>query len=290
MRELININGRVQDLESGRISPEDRGFQFADGIYEFIRVYEGIPFGLEEHLERLERSAAGILLPPPGTRRARAQLLLDLIEQSGIREAGIYGQLTRGASRRSHVFPDTESVPPTELWYIRAARQPAPEMYEHGVGVILHPDERWAHCNLKTIALLPNCLAKERARRAGCLEAIFHTPDGFIHEGAAANVWCLRDGVLCTPPLSSRVLPGITRLMLLRACAEAGIACCEDPIRKADFLAADEAFVTSTTMELMPVTRVDGAPLGDGHVGAHTRRLSRLFREYTLETCHASAV
>lgn len=272
MRELLWLNGRVLPLSEGRVSIEDRGFQFADGIYEAIRCYDGVPLMLPEHLERFENSARAILIEPPGTAEERADRIRSLVAESGFGDCLLYGQLTRGTSPRKHTFPPRE-CPPTELWYVRALPAHAPEHFRDGVALLSHTDDRWAHCNIKSLALLPNVLAKERARRAGCFEALLYREDRTVTECAAANAYCVLDGVVRTHPLNNRILPGVTRLMVLDVTREEGVEVCEQAATLEEFAAAPEAFISSTTMEIMPVTRLDGAPIGDGRPGPVTRHL-----------------
>jgi len=281
-RELLWLNGRITPLDEARISPEDRGFLFADGIYEVIRFYGGRPFLLREHLERWERSARGILLDSPGTPEERAERIRGLVDEADFGDCYAYGQLTRGAAPRNHAFP--EDPRPTELWVIRPAKGYPPECKELGVSLLPHPDERWARCDLKTVSLLPNCLAKERARRAGCFEALLYREDGTVTECAATNACCVRGGVVWTHPLTNRILPGITRAPVLRLAREAGIEVREEAVTLDEFRAADEAFLTSTTMEVMPVTRLEATPIGDGRVGPVTRRLMALMRGFVEES------
>jgi D-alanine transaminase len=284
MNELLWINGHRMPLPAGTVSIEDRGFQFADGIYEVIAFTDQRPVLLEEHLDRFERSAAGLLLEPDITRAERRSVIESLVADSGFREAMVYGQLTRGAARRAHVFPP-EGTPATELWYVRALPRQPQECYDRGASAITLPDERWLRCDIKSVSLLPNILAKEKARRAGALEAILHEADGTVTEAAASNVFCVLDGVIRTHPLTSRILPGITRIEVLAAARALGIPLREEAVRLGELRRAEEIFVTSTTMGVMPVTALDGARVGEGLPGP----IARALQEH-LEASRAAAV
>ncbi|MCB2156887.1 aminotransferase class IV [bacterium] len=275
-------------LSEGRVSVEDRGFQFADGIYEAIRCYDGVPLMLDEHLQRFENSARAILIEPPGTRDERAENIRSLVRESGFGDCLLYGQLTRGASPRKHTFPLAKDCPPTELWYVRELQAHAPEHYRDGVALLSHPDERWARCNIKSLALLPNVLAKERARRAGCFEALLYREDGTVTECGASNAYCVIDGVVRTHPLNNRILPGVTRLLVLQVAREEGVEVVEEAVTLDEFAAAPEAFISSTTMEIMPATRLDGKPIGNGQVGPVTRSLMGKVNDRARAMCAAA--
>src|SRR5690606_23718316 len=174
----------------------------------------------------------------------RSAMLRDLVAQSGHRDAMVYGQMTRGVSRRNHLFPDPATTPPTEFWFVRPAPRHNAEHYENGVALISHPDERWAHCHYKTISLLPNCLAKERARRAGCFEAVQVRPGGIVTEGTTSNIYCVRKGTLYTHPAGQEILSGITRMAILQLARELEIPVREEAVHIADFRAADEIFLS----------------------------------------------
>lgn len=280
MRELIHIDGSIQPLSGAQVSVEDRGNLFADGIYEVVAFHGGQPLLLEEHLDRWETSAKGLLLDSPVTRAERRARILELVEQSGFQDALVYGQMTRGAGRRNHVFPPA-GTPPTEFWFVRALPQYPEELRQNGVGLATHPDERWANCHLKTICLLPNVLAKERARRIGAFESLLIDPaDGRVTECTSSNAYAVIDGAIQTHPLGRKILPGITRLLVQRVAQELGIAFIERPVPIGEFRGADEAFITSTTMGVMPATQLDRRPIGSGRVGRITRELAAAVEDH----------
>jgi len=285
---LLWLNGEIMPIDEGRIGVEDRGFLFSDGIYEVVAFYDGRPFMMREHLERWEYSARGIMLESPGTLDERMARIADLVERSGHRNAMAYGQLTRGCATRNHLFP-AAGTPATELWFVRPAPKYAPEFKEQGVALASQPDDRWAHCEYKTISLLPNCLAKERAKRAGAFEALLHR-DGVVTECSSSNAWCVRDGVVFTHPISPRILCGITRMAIVETAKAIGVEVRERAVGVAEFRDAEEAFISSTTMEVMPATRLDNAPIGDGRVGPVTRRLMAALRERIEADCEMAGV
>lgn len=274
MTEWIWINGEITALNEARISVEDRGFQFADGVYEVIRLYNGRGFTLDEHLDRLERSAAGVKIAVPLDRAALVREIERLVARSGIMEGMIYLQLTRGAAARNHVY-NTE-LKPTLLFYARplsAVNRPG-----KGRGMRLHSvaDERWKRCWIKSIALLPNILAKNEAVAAGADEAAF-IDEGMINECSASNLFAVIRGEVITHPVGPKVLPGITRAVLLKLAGEAGVPVAERALTLEETRSADEVFITSTTRELSWVSHWDDRIIGDA-CGPITRRLHEAYQ------------
>jgi D-alanine transaminase len=274
--EWIWLNGEVGPLSEAKLSVEDRGFQFADGVYEVIRLYNGRPFTLEEHLARLERSAAGIKLAAPMGMSALAAEIHQFIPRTAVREGMIYLQLTRGAAPRNHRFPDKPST--TLLFYAR----PLPPVNEPGEGegvkLLAVEDERWKRCWIKSIALLPNVLAKQQAIDNGCDEAVFIDRET-VSECSTSNLFAVIAGKLITHPVGSKVLPGITRAVLLEIAAKLNIPLEERPLREEEARRADELFITSTTRELAWVARWNDRYIGQGKCGPLTIKLHRAFRE-----------
>ncbi len=276
MADLLWLDGAFLPAESGRVSFEDRGFQFADGIYEVVACYDGEPFMMEEHLDRFDASAAGLLIDPDFSREARREAILELARRSPARDSMIYGQLTRGAAPRSNVFPAAHTHP-TELWHARPLPTYPADYHQKGVGLISHPDERWTNCHLKTISLLPNCLAKEKAKRAGCFEALFYNTAGVVTECGASNAWAVIDGVIRTHPLSKAILGGITRILILELARDLRVRVDETAASLDEFRAADEVFLSSTTIGALPIASIDGSPVGEGSPGPITRALMAAF-------------
>jgi D-alanine transaminase len=283
MRELAWINGTTTELSEARVSLEDRGFFFGDGVYETLRIYQGKPFGLEAHLQRLERSAAAILLELPHTRKELEAFMLQLIEDSGSEEAYLYLQLTRGSAPRNHLFPD--AVKPTLALYVRAFPPGFGAVSETGAPCITHPDERWLHCNIKTINLLPNVLAKEKARQSGAYEAILYRPAEVVTEGSSTNVFVVSGGTVYTHPESDLILSGITRQIILGLLSDAGIPYREEAVSLAQLRRAEEVWVSSSVAEIVPVIKLDGAPVGEGNPGQITQQLMRKYRAAVQRSC-----
>ena len=209
---VVWLNGEYTDYNSAKVSLEDRGYVFGDGVYEVIRVYSGQPFAMDRHMARLSRSASAVEIDLPMNEQEFSDLSVDLIKRSGLSNAEIYMQVTRGVARRNHVFP--ENTKPTVFIGVREGRQVDAEVYQTGCRLITFPDERWARCDLKTIGLLPNVLAKERAHRAGGFEALL-IRDGFVTEGSSCNLFIWHKGDLVTPISDNRILPGVTRSVVL---------------------------------------------------------------------------
>jgi D-alanine transaminase len=279
MNELIWINGEVMPLAEARVGVEDRGYQFADGVYEVIRLYDGRPFTLREHLERLEKSAGGIAMPLSMSREALAKEILAFLPRTNVRDGMIYLQATRGCAPRNHVFP--KNCTPNILFYVRhLAPLDAPGEAE-GAGLFTVPDERWKKCWIKSIALLANVLAKNEAVAAGADEAVF-VDDGMVNECSASNLFVVRGGKVLTHPVGPKVLPGITRAVLMQAAKSAGVEIVERAVFLEEARSADEVFITSTTREISWVGRWDGKKVGNGRCGPVTTKLHRALRERVM--------
>ncbi len=274
---IAYFNGQLVPKEDVKISPDDRGFLFADGVYEVIASYSGRLFRPDEHFRRLERSLQGLRIPLPdlaALRRAAEQL----IEVNGLMggDAGVYIQITRGVAPRNHPFPPP-GTPPTV--YASAFPFAVPhEEQERGVRVILIPDIRWARCDIKSIGLLANVLACQRATENGAAEAVF-VRDGVITEGSRHNVCAVFGGRLVTHPKTTYILPGVTRDVVLELCGQLGIPFSEAPILESQLREADELMIVGTLSEIIPVVQVDDWTVSDGNPGPVTRRLQRVFRE-----------
>jgi D-alanine transaminase len=276
--EWIWLNGEILPLADARISVEDRGFQFADGVYEVIRLYDGKPFTLAQHLKRLTQSANGIQLSLPMETGILATEITKLIGRSGIREGMIYLQLTRGVADRNHIFPASK---PTLLFYARALPPTLEPGTGEGVKLLTVPDERWKRCWIKSIALLPNVLAKNQAVAAGFDEAVFVEND-LVTECSASNIFAVIGKRLVTHPVGSKVLPGITREILLELAPAIGLEVEERAIREEEARRSDELFITSTTREISWVARWNDRYIGQGRCGSTTKKLHGALREKIL--------
>jgi D-alanine transaminase len=275
----VYFNGEYAAKESVRISPDDRGFLFGDGVYEVVRSYGGRIFCLDEHIQRLHRGLCELQIR--GIDAATfADVVAELLAKNGLatEDALVYIQVTRGAAPRRHAFP-TEPTPPTtyaEAYAFHPKGDPS-----KGAKVITAPDIRWTRCDIKTVNLLANCLANQRAQEAGALEAIL-VRDGVALEATASSFFGVFGGEVRTAPRSNYILPSITRQATLDLCREAGIPAREDPIYLHELASADELFLAGTTLEIMPIVDVDGRPVGTGRPGPVQQQLQDLFRRRTI--------
>jgi len=278
--DLAYVNGWVGPLRQARVAVLDRGFLFADGVYEVLRTYGGRPFALQAHLRRLQHSRRGLRLPAPLPNRRLRALILELLQRSGYDAARIYIQVTRGSSRRrQHLFP--RSVQPTLVIYVEKSGDEAGHLQAHGASVRTLPDWRWKFCHLKTLVLLPNVMARQAAWRAGADEAVLLGPGGVVREGATSNIFVLRRGVLRTHPLGPEILPGVSRQVTLELARAQGLEVREQPFRRAALFAADEVLLSSTSLEVTPVVRVDGKRIGSGAPGPVAQALLARFHART---------
>jgi D-alanine transaminase len=273
----LYLNGEFLPLDQGRVSVEDRGFQFGDGVYEVVRVYRGKPFRLDKHLARLEQSVKGVEIPMPEPPEKLVSVCLKLVE--GLGEAQIYMQVTRGVAPRVHAFP--HEIRPTFVAYARAVTPHAPDRTYTLKTVV---DDRWGRCHLKTICLLPNILGKQRAIEAKCDEGLF-VRDGVVTEGTSSNAFFVRDGALYTHPSDNRILNGVTREAVLELARQQGVRVRFQPVPLAEAMSAQEAFVTGTLTEIMPAVSIDGRPVGKGTPGPVTQKLRGAYRELTSKEC-----
>lgn len=276
---IVYLNGKYLALEQATVSVEDRGFLFADGIYEVVRLYGGRVFQMEAHLRRLHRSAEGARLVLPDAIADLPAIIERLKAENDLQSDEIYIECTRGPVHpRSHAFPAQAS--PTLLVMPLAIHAPAADARTHGVSAITVTDIRWRRCDIKSIMLLPNAMAKQQAREKGAFEAI-QVRDDVVTEGASTNIFAVMDGVLRTHPADEDILLGITRQVVLQLAAELGQEVREEPFTRDQMYGADEVFLTSTTSEVLPITRIDGRKVGSGRPGPVTMRLSEAFRKKT---------
>lgn len=276
MPNIAFVNGKWSSISAAKVSVEDRGFQFGDGIYELIRTYQGEVFHLDEHLSRLEASAKEIEIALPYTGSQLEKIIRLGCRKSGFTDVKIYIQVTRGAAPRLHSFP--KKVKPTVVMTFREFEPLALKLREEGVAIISTPDIRWARCNVKSLNLLPNVMGREQALRAGAFEAIF-IRDGKVMEGAGSNLFAVLGKKIITPPAGPYILSGITREVVLRIGKENGLEMVERELKLSQLSSADELFLTGTTVEILPVVRLDGKPIATGRPGEKTEFLCRAFQE-----------
>jgi len=279
MSRIAYVNGRYVPQHAAQVNVEDRGYQFADGIYEVFHVYEGRLMEDELHFARLDRSLRELRMDAPMGRAAMRQVLQEVIERNRVREGLLYIQITRGVARRDHAFP--VGVPPSLVVTIRRIPPYPRDVESWTMSAITQPDERWARCDIKTVGLLPNCLARQAAREQGAGEAILVDAQGMVTEGAATSFWIVDEaGVLRVRHLDNHILPGCTRAALIELLGEEGIGFEERAFSVEEMRRAREAFITGATSFVKPVVRIDGAPVGDGAVGPVTRRLFEMFSRH----------
>ena len=285
---LVYLNGEYVPAERAMVPANDRGFLFGDGVYEVTRAINGRLFAAERHMRRLARGLSGLAIDfPPSAQEGLLEVSERLLAESGLaeREAAVYIQVTRGTALRTHHFPPHGTKPTVFAYAWRLA--PIPELRAEGARVITHPDLRWARCDLKTVNLLPNVLAKQKAHEAGAFEAAL-VRDGVITEGSHTSIFGVVDGELRTFPLTHQILPGITREIALELAVEAGMTVREAPIRVEELEQASELFLTSTTADVLPIVSVDGRPVGDGRPGPVAGLLHAAFMELVRSETGAS--
>ena len=278
----IYLNGRYMPVEQAQVSVLDRGFIFGDGVYEVIPVYSRRPFRLAEHLGRLQHSLDGIKLPNPHSESEWTQIVEHIIEQNAGEDQYLYLHITRGVAERDHAFPNPP-VAPTVFVLSKILKTPPPELLQQGVSCISATDNRWLRCDIKAISLLPNVLLRQMAVEAGCAETIMFREDAFLTEGAASNIFVIKNGTLLAPPKDHLMLPGITYDVVLEIAAAHHIPCEVRRIDKAEVFAADELLLTSSTKEVLAITHLDGQAIGNGKPGAMYQRLFGLYQDYKRE-------
>jgi D-alanine transaminase len=278
MTTTVYFNGAYLSQDAVRISPEDRGFVFGDGVYEVIRSYDGRLFALEAHLARLRNGICELAINGADVDELGAAAA-ELIRRNdlGAGDAIVYFEVTRGAAPRTHFFPDPP-VPPTV--FAQAGRFTPKGDPVKGIVTITVPDIRWARCNIKTVQLLPNVLANQRARASGAQEALF-VRDGVVLEGSHSSLFFVFGDEVWTAPKTNYILPSITRDIVLDLCRSSGIPSREAPVFSHELPRATESFLAGTTVEVMPIIRIDGTSVGEAKPGPVTRKLQELFRQRT---------
>ncbi len=273
---IVYFDGRYLEKSDVRVSPDDRGFLLGDGIYEVAAAYDGRFVALDKHMDRLRRSLTEARIDA-SVADPLETVFQELLERNGFGESGkamIYLQVTRGVAPRSHAFPKNGCRPTV---YAYAA--PFPDMGDltSGIAAITRPDMRWSRCDIKVISLMANVLANQEAKESGAFEAIL-IRDGVALEGTHTSFFAVKDGVVRTAPLSNLILPGITRELVIEECLREGIQVIEEPVTGDDLASMDELFITGTTTEVVPITRLDGNPVGSGAPGALTEKIAALYR------------
>jgi D-alanine transaminase len=288
MPRIAYVNGRYLPFRRAAVHIEDRGYQFADGVYEVVAVAGGRLVDEALHLARLARSLAELRIPAPMAEPGLRHVLREVVRRNRVRDGLVYLQVTRGSAPREHAFP--RPTRPALVVSARNGEGPPPALREAGCAVVTMPDIRWRRCDIKTTALVANVLAKQGAREAGAYEALLVDGDGAVTEGSSTNAWIVTaEGTLVTRPADHSVLDGVTRRVVLALARAEGLAVEERPFSAAEARNAAEAFLTSTTSFVLPVVAIDGAPVGKGSPGPVTRRLMARYRAHVADRAAGEA-
>jgi D-alanine transaminase len=285
MSRIAYVNGRFVPHGEAAVHIEDRGFQFADGVYEVWAVFGGALGDAAGHFERLERSLGELAIEPPMQRASLEVVLKETVRRNRVRDGLVYLQVTRGVAKRDHAFPNP-AVPASVIATAHSVdRNLAEARAERGAAVITVPETRWARCDIKTVGLLPNVLAKQQARAAGAVEAWFVDDLGLVTEGASSNAWIVdKTGALRTRDTQANILRGITRKTLMAVLAREGMKLEERPFSLEEAREAKEAFITGAGTLVLPIVSLDGKPIGGGTPGPVAKRLRRLYIEEARRT------
>jgi D-alanine transaminase len=276
MSRIVYVNGRYLPRAHAKVDVEDRGYQFSDGVYEVCEVRAGRLIDERRHLARLDRSLSELQIASPMPRASLGVVLHEVVRRNRVRDGLVYIQVSRGVARRDHAFPAAGTTPSIVVTARSINAEANEKMAADGIGVITMPDNRWERVDIKSIALLPNVLAKQAARSQGAREAWLVDKSGHITEGSSSNAWIInRDGKLLTRHLDHGILPGITRAVLIESLKSHGVELEERAFTVEEAYAAREAFITSATQSVMPVVSIDGRPVGNGAPGIVTTALRR---------------
>ncbi|MEH7484686.1 D-amino-acid transaminase [Neobacillus drentensis] len=278
------LNGEIIERSEAKVDVEDRGYQFGDGVYEVIRVYNGKMFTGTEHMNRFVKSLDSIGIVLPYTMEHLTKLLEELVAKNNLQLGTIYMQITRGVAPRNHAFP-AENITPSLVAYTKEALRPL-ESLKKGVKTIVTEDIRWLRCDIKSLNLLGNLLAKQKAAVEGCFEAIQHRSSN-VTEGSSSNIYIVKNGVVITHPSDNLILKGITKDVILQICTSNNIVVEERIFTLDELASADEVFLSSTTSEVMPIIEVDGKEVAEGIPGPVTRRLQEAFEQEIEKQCGA---
>ncbi|HEV3010978.1 MAG TPA: D-amino acid aminotransferase [Burkholderiales bacterium] len=280
----VFLNGKLLPIEQATVSVLDRGFIFGDGVYELVPVYSRVPFRLEEHLVRLERSLGEAKIRNPYSRQQWRAHVYQLIDAHRSDDQGVYFQVTRGVAKRDHAFP--KNVEPTVFMMSNPLVNPPQELVEKGSPAVSAPDNRWHRCDIKSISLIGNCLLRQLSAEVGAAETILFR-DGRLTEASASNAFIVKRGVIQSPPKSNLILPGITYDVVVELARANGLALEFKDIPEADVRAADEVWVTSSSKEVLAIVELDGKRIGDGHPGPVFRRMFQLYQEFKQKVMRA---
>jgi D-alanine transaminase len=286
MSQTVYLNGAFMPLAEARVPVLDRGFIFGDGVYEVVPVYARAPLRLAEHLARMQNSLDAIRLRNPLAADEWTRLVGQIIERNPWEDQSVYIQVTRGVAPRDQAFP--ADATPTVFIMANPMSKPSAEQRERGVGVITAEDFRWQRCDIKSVSLLANCLLRQLAADAGCVEAVL-LRDGYVTEASTSNVFLVKHGVIVSPPKDRRILPGITLDLVLDLARAAKLPVEVRPVAERELREADEIWVSSSTKEVLPVTTLDGKPVGGGKPGPMYARMHGLYQDHKAQLARAGA-
>ncbi|OGA20829.1 MAG: D-amino acid aminotransferase [Betaproteobacteria bacterium RIFCSPLOWO2_02_FULL_67_19] len=274
---MVFLNGKFIPIGEAMVPVLDRGFIFGDGVYELVPVYSRVPFRLDEHLARLDRSLAAVRIRNPYTRQQWREIIRQLVLLQPHEDQGVYFQVTRGVAKRDHAFP--LGVEPTVFIMSNPLVNPARELIERGAEALSAVDYRWQKCDIKSISLIGNVLLRQLSADAGAAETILFR-DGRLTEASASNVFVVRGGVIMGPPKSNLILPGITYDVVLELARAGGLPLEIRDLGEAEVRAADEIWVTSSSKEVLAIVRLDGKPVGEGRPGPMFKRMFELYQDF----------
>lgn len=285
MPRIAYVNGRYVAHDDAAVHIEDRGYQFADGVYEVCEIRHGMIVDLTRHLDRLDRSLGELRMKSPMSRRALTQIIREVARRNRVNNGLFYLQVTRGIARRDHVFPSANTTPSLVITAKITDPGVIAAKNEKGLKAITLPDNRWDRVDIKTVGLLPNVMARQAAKEAGAQEAIYIDARGMVTEGAATNVWMVdADGVLVTRPAEHGILRGITRTGLMDVTALLGIEVAEREFSREELLTAREVFITAATSICFPIVEIDGQTIGNGHPGSVSDKIRSAFFDVAEKT------
>ena len=286
-QQTVYLNGQYLPMSESQISTQDRGFLFGDGVYEVIPVYQRHPFCMEAHLTRLENSLQAVSIANPHTRQEWRTLLQTLIDQHPWEDQYLYLQVTRGVQMQRDHLP-ADCLTPTVYAYTNPLKPIAEHIIQHGIKVALLEDIRWLRCDIKAITLLPNVMLKLAAQSQDADDAILVGRDGYLSEGTASNVFVIKDSRIITPPNSHKILPGITRMVIIDLAKSQQMSIEERPIHQQELQQADEIWLSSSTKEALPVTELDGHPIGKGQPGPVWHQLQQFYQQHKQQFIEAA--
>lgn len=281
MPELAYVNGTFLPIEKAMVPVEDRGYQFGDAVYEYIASYNGCLFFREAHLERLNRSLNALSFPAISMEKIR-EAVNELFHKAALARAGVYIQISRGVSPRNHAFPMASQA--QVVMTVRKVHETDPKLRQDGAAAITVKDFRWGRCDIKTVQILANVLAKQKAVDSGAYDAIFVAENGVVREATSSNVFIVVKGTLVTHPLTENILPGITRAVVLSCAKEMQLETAERFYGTEELYGAEEVFLTGTVTEVLPIVTIDGKRIADGRVGPFTKRLADALRQKCIES------